>query len=191
MTNARPTGATPPHPSATSGIMNDAQTLAAKAASGAQEAARRLAEQQKGAAADQIDEVARALDTAAEQVERVLPQGAPYVRAASSAIHQASATVRDHSIEDLFDLARDFARSQPGTFVAGTVLAGFGLARFLKSSSERRAETASRQVSRSSGKGAVRARVTSGQTRSQPAGSGGATTETADRPQMASADRSK
>jgi ABC-type transporter Mla subunit MlaD len=154
MTNARPTGATSPQPSATSGIINDAQMLASKAAAGAQDAALRLADQQKTAAAEQIDEVARAIDTAAEQVERVLPQGAPYVRAAASAIHQASSTVRDHSIEDLMDMARGFARNQPGTFAAGTVLAGFGLARFLKSSAERRAAPGSRQPSRTSGKAA-------------------------------------
>ena len=35
----------------------------------------------------------------------------------------------------------DFARSRPGTFLAGSVVVGFALARFLKASADRRAET--------------------------------------------------
>jgi hypothetical protein len=100
-----------------------------------------LAEEQKAAAAEQVEDVARVLDTAAEQVERVLPEAAHYVREAASGVHRVSSAVRDQSIDDLLDMGLTFARSRPGTFFAGSVIVGFALARFLKASADRRMET--------------------------------------------------
>src|SRR5205085_5500453 len=83
MTDTR-SGATLPQDSPISGLVDKAQTLASTVAETAQDKARRLAEEQKAAAAEQVADVARVLDTAADQVERVLPDAAPYVRAAAS-----------------------------------------------------------------------------------------------------------
>ena len=55
----------------------------------------------------------------------------------------------------------DFARRQPMTFFGGSLLAGFALARFLKSSADRRHEEAEAEMARearSSGRGGSRAK---------------------------------
>jgi hypothetical protein len=141
-------GATTPQDSPISGLVDRAQTLASNVASNAQDTALRMAEEQKAAAADQVADVARVLDTAAEQVERVLPEAAHYVREAASGVHRVSSAVRDQSIEDIIGMAMTFARTRPATFLAGSVVAGFALARFLKSSADRRLETASSSPTR-------------------------------------------
>jgi hypothetical protein len=112
-------------------------------ASKAQDTVRHLAEEQKSAAAEQVEDVARVLDSAAEQVERVLPEAAHYVREAASGVHRVSSAVRDQSIDDLIDMGVTFARSRPGTFFTGSVLVGFALARFLKASADRRMDATS------------------------------------------------
>jgi hypothetical protein len=140
MTDAPRSGATPPEDSAISGLVDRAQTLASNVATNAQDTARRLAEEQKSAAAEQVEDVARVLDTAAEQVERVLPQAAPYIREAASGVHRVSSAVRDQSIDDVIDMVMTFARTRPVTFLAGSVTVGFAIARFLKSSADRRTE---------------------------------------------------
>jgi ABC-type transporter Mla subunit MlaD len=135
--------ASPSQDSAISGLVDRAQGLASNVAASAQDKARQLAEEQKSAAAEQVEEVARVLDTAAEQVERVLPDAAQYVREAASGVHRVSSAVRDQSIDDIIDMVTTFARTRPGTFLAGSVFAGFAIARFLKSSADRRWETES------------------------------------------------
>ena len=138
MTDAPRSGATPPEESALSGLVDRAQALASDVAANAQDTVRTMAEQQKTAAAEQVEDVARVLDTAAEQVERVLPEAAEYVRQAASGVHRVSSAVREQSVDDLIDMAMTFARTRPGTFLAGSVLTGFAVARFLKSSADRR-----------------------------------------------------
>ncbi len=78
--------------------------------------ARKLAEQQKQAGADQIGGVARAVQGAAREIEQKMPQAAGFIHDAGS--------------------LNDFARTQPAVFFGGAVLAGFALSRFLKSSAE-------------------------------------------------------
>jgi hypothetical protein len=81
------------------------------------------------------------IDSAAEQVERILPEAGHFVRDAAGGVRRVSSTVRDQSIDDILEMGLDFARSRPGTFLAGSVVVGFALARFLKASADRRAET--------------------------------------------------
>lgn len=45
--------------------------------------------------------------------------------------------LRGRSLGDLFDEAQGYARRNPGTFAVGAAVAGFALARFLRSSSNR------------------------------------------------------
>lgn len=188
MANAPRSGATPPQDSAISGLVDRAQTLASDVASNAQETARRLAEEQKSAAAEQVEDVARVLDTAAEQVERVLPEAAHYVREAASGVHRVSSAVRDQSIDDILDMAVTFARNRPGIFLTGSVVAGFALARFLKSSAERRMETSpSRSGGRGRASGSKRARA-KGERSSASRGAAGGNRN--DAPAGADADRS-
>ena len=96
--------------------------------------ARHLAEEQKGRGAQRLEGVARAVHSAASEFERDLPQAAGYIHEAASQIERASAAVREKSIEDIVAAIDDFARRQPVAFFGGSVLAGFVLSRFLKSS---------------------------------------------------------
>lgn len=159
MTDAPRSGTTSPQDSPISGLVDRAQTLASNVAASAQDKARSLAEEQKNAAADQVEDVARVIDNAAEQVERVLPEAAHYVREAAEGVHRVSSAVREQSIDDVIDKVVEFARTRPGTFLAGSVLTGFALARFLKASADRRAE-------RNSSGPVAKGRRSSGQARS-------------------------
>ena len=119
-------------------IAGQAQSLASTVVDVAQDAARGVVDQHKTAVVEQVQEVAQALDTVAEGVERVLPQAAPYVREAVSTVHGASNKLRQSSIDDLIAMAADFGRRQPAAFLGICTVGGFVLARFLKSSSDRR-----------------------------------------------------
>jgi ABC-type transporter Mla subunit MlaD len=190
MTDVPRPGATPPQDSAISGLVDRAQGLASSVASNAQDKVRRLAEEQKTAAAEQVEDVARVLDSAAEQVERVLPEAAHYVREAASGVHRVSSAVRDQSIDEIIDTVTTFARTRPGTFFAGSAALGFALARFLKASAERRIEmnAAGTRPTRSSAQSGSRAR--SERSASRGSGAGDPMTN-AEAPAAAGADRSR
>jgi hypothetical protein len=119
-------------------IVEVAQESASGLVQSASETARNLAEQQKSAAAEQIEDVGKAVESAAEAIERGIPQAGPLVRQAASTIRDASSALRDRNVEELMDIARDFARRNPVAFLGGTLLTGIALARFLKSSADRR-----------------------------------------------------
>jgi ABC-type transporter Mla subunit MlaD len=147
MADAFRSGAAAPD-SPISGLVDQAQTIASSLAANAQDTARRLAEEQKNAAAAQVEDVARVIETAAEQVERLVPEAAPYVREAADRVHDFSSMVRDQSIDDVIGAVEGFARARPALFVAGSVLAGLALARFLKASTDRREFEASSSQTR-------------------------------------------
>jgi ABC-type transporter Mla subunit MlaD len=134
-----------------SDILEDAQSLAAKVAGTAQEKvrglagtaeekSRQLAEDKKREAAEQVESVARVIDSVAEQVERVVPPASEYVRGVSEQIHRVSETLRDRSVDEIMDDVRYYAQQRPGLVLGGCLLAGFGLARFLKASADRRSD---------------------------------------------------
>ena len=160
MTDILQPGAIAQSESSISGLINDAQTLVSGIASSAQDAALGVVEQQKAEAAQRVEEVARTLGDAAEQVERVLPGAAPHIRDAASGIHSVADMIREQSIEDVVEAVTDFAHRQPTLFFGGSVLAGFALARFLKSSADRRYEEAAEETAREarSGPNGTRAR---------------------------------
>ena len=124
----------------TSQVKDEAQSVASALAAKAQDAARGVVDQQKAAVAEQVDEVAQALDNVAEGVERVLPQAAPYVREAVTTVQGASEALRESSIDDLVAVVADFGRRQPAVFLGICAFGGFALARFMKSSADRRRE---------------------------------------------------
>jgi hypothetical protein len=51
-------------------------------------------------------------------------------------VEAVSESVKNGEFDDLLNEAQDFARRQPAAFLGMAVLAGFGVVRFLKSSSE-------------------------------------------------------
>ena len=96
-----------------------------------------FAEQQKAAGADNVARLGQAVHGAADQLGKELPQAAGFIHSAADSLQGAASAMRERSIEDLAAGFRDFARRQPAAAFAGAVLAGFALARFLKSSSPR------------------------------------------------------
>lgn len=95
--------------------------------------ARGLAEEQKVRGAERLGGVAKAVHSAASEMERDLPQAAGYIHEAAERIDRASAAIRHQSIEEIISQIDEFARRQPVAFFGGSVLAGFVLSRFLKS----------------------------------------------------------
>jgi hypothetical protein len=86
---------------------------------------------------DQMAGVTRAVHSAADELGRELPQAAGYVHSVADRLESASSALRERSVEDLVSTFSSFARRQPAATFAGSVLAGFALSRFLKSSAPR------------------------------------------------------
>ena len=78
---------------------------------------------------------ARAMHTAARELDSQSSASAQRVHRAANQIESFSDSIRDRSIGELLSAASDMARRQPTAFVTGAVIAGFALSRFLKSSS--------------------------------------------------------
>jgi hypothetical protein len=106
--------------------------------------ARDLAEDQKSHGAERLGGFARAVHSAATEIERDLPQAAGYIHEAADRLQRASSAVRNQSIEEIIAAIDDFARRQPVAFFGGSVLAGFVLSRFLKSTTDSRAAAPAR-----------------------------------------------
>lgn len=99
---------------------------------------RSLLEGQKEAAAAEIEGMANALQTTAQQLsEQEQPSTAHYVYRASETLARMAGALRDRDFGALIKQTEDFARHQPGVFLGGAVATGFLLSRFLKSSAER------------------------------------------------------
>lgn len=105
----------------------------------AKDKGRSMFEQQKDAAVGQLDNVADALRrTASELQQSTSPQVAQYIDMAADQLETLGSRLREKDLDTLISDTQNLARRNPGIFLAGTMAAGFVLARFLKSSSERR-----------------------------------------------------
>lgn len=91
---------------------------------------------QKGAGAEYVGNLANTLRRAAHEFESEIPIAATYIRKAASQVDSVAATVRTGNFNDLVRGAQSFAKKQPTAFLGLAVLAGFGVVRFLKSSSD-------------------------------------------------------
>ena len=105
-----------------------------KLAQPAIEKAREVGEAGKNVGAEGISGLARAVHNIAGEVEKEVPQVAPYVRQAADGLERASSALRERSVGDLIGMAEDFARREPVAFLGASVLVGFMLTRFLRSS---------------------------------------------------------
>ena len=100
---------------------------------------RSVGSEQKAAAAEQVHGFARALRTAADDLDqRDQRVSAGYVQQAADGLERVSGALRERDLDEIVASVEDFARRQPVAFIGGSVLAGFVLARFMKSSAERR-----------------------------------------------------
>lgn len=92
-----------------------------------------MIDQQKAAGADQVAGVARAVQAAAGNLDQTSPQLARLVRSAADNVDHIADDIRSSNVADLLNGLAEFGRRQPIVFFGGAVLAGFALARFLKS----------------------------------------------------------
>jgi hypothetical protein len=116
---------------------------AREAAGQVKEQAYSAAGRQKDVAAQQMGGWAQALRSASDDLRsRGQEMAASYVGQAAEGLERASGTVRARDIDDLVGTIEDFARRQPVAFLGGAVAAGFGLARFMRSSADRRGSSA-------------------------------------------------
>lgn len=95
---------------------------------------------QKDAGARYVSGIAEAMRRAAREFEHDLPIAGTVLRKGASQVDAVSGSVRHGDFNDLLNEAQDFARRQPAAFLGMTVLAGFGIVRFLKSSSRSSSE---------------------------------------------------
>ena len=95
-------------------------------------------EAQKARGVDAIRRLARAIDSAAAELESQSPTVAHTVHEAARRVDGLSDNLSNRNVNELIDSAAQLARSQPALFVGGSIAAGFALARFLKSSARQR-----------------------------------------------------
>lgn len=104
---------------------------------------------QKSSGADYVGSLADTMRRAAREFDTDLPIAGTYMRKAAAQVEGVSDTIRTGNLNDLVRNAQSFARRQPTAFLGIAVLAGFGVVRFLKSSSEdnSRSETSAASLS--------------------------------------------
>ncbi|HZH50766.1 MAG TPA: hypothetical protein VEZ16_02685 [Microvirga sp.] len=122
-------------PAQGAGSTSEPQAIAADLAQTAKDKTVGIVEQQKAAAAEQVEDIARVLDGVAESA----PAGAPYLRHAATSIRRVSTSLRDRSVDEILRDFGRFAGRRPAAVIGVTLIGGFALARFLKSSADRHA----------------------------------------------------
>lgn len=119
-------------------VTSDLREEAARLADDARAEVRGVVRRRKERVADRLDGVASALRDAGERLDLEIGEGLGEV--ADRAAQQVEEASRYLSESEMQDMARDlgrFARRRPAIFVAGALVSGFLLARFLKSSGDR------------------------------------------------------
>jgi hypothetical protein len=102
---------------------------------------RQTLEQRKRSAADRVDGIAQALERTGAQFSENEPTLADLANRLSGTVGNLATRLREGSIDDLVDDTRALARRNPVLFIAGGLVAGFALARFVKASAQRTFET--------------------------------------------------
>ncbi len=122
--------------------LKDAAKRRARAtASELQSEGREGAEKALNESAGEVDRLAQAVDAAADSLSEDERDGlAAYATQLSSGMANFAAQLRERSVDNLALEARRFARDNPSAFMLGSVVVGFGLARFFKASGQRDGE---------------------------------------------------
>ena len=123
-----------------------AKSQAAGLADTAKSQARGVVDEQKNFAAERVGGIARVAHRTAEQLEGELPLAASYVREAGAGIEGIAGAIREQNVEELLAALEDFAEHRPATAFVVSMLAGFALARFVKSSAADEAASAARRA---------------------------------------------
>ncbi|HWT71778.1 MAG TPA: hypothetical protein VN361_06315 [Oxalicibacterium sp.] len=123
------------------GNFDTAKEYAKDAAGRAKEQGRAIFDEQKENAAGTVDSTANAFRNTAQQLRgEGQAQTGQYVEMFADQLQSLGNQLRNKNLDTLIRDAEDFGRRSPGTFLAGSMVAGFVLARFLKSSAEHRHE---------------------------------------------------
>jgi histone H3/H4 len=102
---------------------------------------KKTAEDQKMRGAEAIQCFARAIESAAGELEKQSPRLARSARDAAQKVEGLSHNITNRNVDELMNAATDLARSQPVLFIGGAIAAGFAFSRFLKSSASNHAST--------------------------------------------------
>jgi hypothetical protein len=130
------------------GLKEDAKERVGRVWDDARARAHSAIDERRQGLAQDVEDVAHALRASAHDLEgRDKAYVARYVQQAAGSIEQIAGTLQRQDLGDLARQVEDFARRQPGLFIGGSIAAGFALARFLKSSSERRVHGAGSHAS--------------------------------------------
>ncbi len=135
-----------------------AKEMATSAMDTASEAGRTVTAEVKAQASDTFDAVRDAageragavrdtlVDAADRLADRLVTEGdgssglsAQVLNGLAGGVATVSDSLRGRTLGDLLADAQDYARRHPGTFAVGAAIAGFALARFISSSSQREA----------------------------------------------------
>lgn len=119
-------------------VKQEARQYAEKMTGRAKEQGRSIFEQQKESAATQVESVAHAFRNTAGQMQGDGQQTGHYVEMAADRLESLGRVLRQKDVDTLITDAENLGRRAPAAFFAGSVVAGFLFARFLKSSAERR-----------------------------------------------------
>jgi len=98
--------------------------------------AEELADEQKNTGASRLDDVARAVHGAADELSGEMPEAAGFVHAAAARLEQGAGLLRDKSPRELVAQVHDFGRRDPLALFGGALVAGFALSRLLKSAAQ-------------------------------------------------------
>jgi hypothetical protein len=110
-----------------------------------------VVDQQKHAAAGRVEGIAHALRAASDQLrEQGQPMVAEYSRYAAEGLETMAQSLDRRDVGDFVEGVEQFARERPVVFLSGAMVAGFALARFMKSSSTRRDRSMEPSVERRS-----------------------------------------
>jgi hypothetical protein len=123
----------------TEALQEHASNLAEAAKDVASQATDKLEEavnDRKSSGADYVGRLADTMRRAAREFDTDLPLAGTYIRKAAEQVEGVSENIRNGNLNDLVRSTQSFARRQPTAFLGMTVLAGFGVVRFLKSSAE-------------------------------------------------------
>jgi ElaB/YqjD/DUF883 family membrane-anchored ribosome-binding protein len=120
------------------GIADEAKSQLSQAA----DQAKTVAGDQKDKIAEQVGSVAKAIGSAASELEAKNGAASQYARMLADKTEQFSETIRNNDVDALLGMANDFGRKQPVAFLGMAALLGFAASRFLVASANRPASTA-------------------------------------------------
>lgn len=145
---------------AAEGLIDDVKTAASDAGSQAKSMATEKAEALQGAAASHLHSFADAVRTAGDELAEKDPGPiSDLVRQAAAGLEQFSGALDRNSSAEMIDRVREFGRQNQIGFLAGSMLAGFALARFAGSGApQSNGGSADRDKSHEHGAGAYAAR---------------------------------